>query len=104
MPYKDPAKRAAYHREYQRAQRATVSQTPGQTAIPVTFRLQTATDALALLAQQVAAVHADQTVTTVERARCIGYLLGISLKAMEAGDTAARLEAVEAVLKLRKAG
>jgi hypothetical protein len=104
MPYKDPAKRAAYHREYQRAQRATVSQTPGQAVIPVPFRLQTAADALALLGQQVAAVQADATATAVERARCIGYLVGISLKAIEAGDTAARLEAVEAVLKLRKAG
>jgi hypothetical protein len=104
MPYKDPAKRAAYHREYQRAQRATVSQTPGQTAIPVSFRLRTAEDALALLAEQVAAVQADTTASTLDKARCIGYLIGISLKAIEAGDTAARLEAVEAVLKLRKAG
>jgi hypothetical protein len=104
MPYKDPAKRAAYHREYKRATRAAVAQTPGQAVIPVSFRLQTAADALALLAEQVAAVQADETVTTVERARCIGYLVGISLKAIEAGDTAARLEAVEAVLRLRRAG
>ena len=104
MPYKDPAKRAAYHREYKRTTRATVVQTPGQTAIPVPFRLRTAEDALALLAEQVAAVQADGTASTLDKARCIGYLVGISLKAIEAGDTAARLEAVEAVLKLRKAG
>ena len=104
MPYKDPARRAAYHREYKRATRATVAQTPGQAPIPVSFRLQTASDALALLAEQVASVQTDLTLTTVERARCIGYLVGISLKAIEAGDTVARLEAVEAVLKLRKAG
>jgi hypothetical protein len=104
MPYKDPAKRAAYHREYKRAARAMVAQTPGQAAIPAMFRLQTAQDALTLLAEQVASLQADATATTLERARCIGYLVGISLKAIEAGDTAARLEAVEAVLKLRKAG
>ena len=104
MPYKDPERRRAYHREYRRAERATVAQTPSQSPIPLPFRLQTAADALALLAEQVAAVRADQTATTLERARCIGYLVGISLKAIEAGDTAARLEAVEAVLKLRKTG
>jgi hypothetical protein len=70
----------------------------------VPFRLQTAADALALLAQQVAAVQADPLVPTVDRARCIAYLIGVSLKAIEAGDSAARLEAVEAVLKLRKVG
>ena len=104
MPYKDADKRRAYHREYRRAERAAVTQTPGQAPIPITFRLQTAADALALLAEQVAAVQADSAVTTVERARCIGYLIGISLKTIEAGDTAERLEAVEAVPKLRKAG
>jgi hypothetical protein len=104
MPYRDLEKRRAYHREYRRAERATVAQTPGQAPIPINFRLQTAADALMLLAEQVAAVQADDAATTLERARCIGYLIGISLKAIEAGDTAARLEAVEAVLKLRKAG
>jgi hypothetical protein len=104
MPYKDPDKRRAYHREYRRAERTMVAQTPGQAPIPVSFRLQTAADALALLAEQVAIVQADAALTTVERARCIGYLIGISLKAIEAGDTVARLEAVEAVLKLRRAG
>ena len=104
MPYKDPERRRAYNRAYRRTERATVAQTPGQSPIPLPFRLQTAADALALLAEQVAAVRADQTATTLERARCIGYLVGISLKAIEAGDTAARLEAVESVLKLRKTG
>ena len=38
---------------------------------------------------------------TLEKARCIGYLAGIALKAIEAGDLAARLEALESVLKRR---
>ena len=32
----------------------------------------------------------------------VGYLAGISLRAIEAGNLAARLEALEAVLKIRK--
>ncbi len=104
MPYRDPAQRAAYHREYKRTQRAAVAQTPGQTPIPVPFRLRTAHDALALLAEQVEAVRAAPEGTAVERARCIGYLVGVALRAIEAGDLAARLEALEAVLKARRAG
>ena len=40
----------------------------------------------------------------LEKARCVGYLAGVALKAIEAGDLAARLEAVEATLKARRAG
>ncbi len=40
---------------------------------------------------------------TLERAGCVGYLVGVALKAIEAGDLAARLEAVESVLKARRA-
>jgi hypothetical protein len=42
--------------------------------------------------------------TCLEKARCVGYLAGVALRAIEAGDLAARLEAVEAVLKARRAG
>jgi hypothetical protein len=104
MPYKDPGKQQAYQREYGRLRRAGEPQTPGQTAIPLPFRLKTAADVLALLEEQVAAVRGDDTLTTVERARTVGYLAGISLKAIEAGDLAARLEAVEGVLRARRAG
>jgi hypothetical protein len=59
---------------------------------------------LALLEKQVAAVRGDEALTAVERARTIGYLAGIALKAIEAGDLAARIEGLEAALKLRRAG
>lgn len=104
MPYKDPGKQQAYQREYGRLRRAGEAQTPGQTLMPLPFRLKTAADVLALLEEQVTAVRSDQTLTTVERARTVGYLAGISLKAIEAGDLAARIEDLEASLKLRKAG
>ena len=49
-------------------------------------------------------MRADDSLSTVERARTIGYLAGVSLKAIEAGDLAARVEAVEATLKARRVG
>jgi hypothetical protein len=104
VPYKDPAKQQAYQREYGRLRRAGETQTPGQTPVPLPFRLKTAADVLALLEEQVSAVRNDPEAGTLEKARCIGYLAGISLKAIEAGDLAARLEAVEATLKARRAG
>ena len=59
---------------------------------------------LALLEEQVTAVRGDADAGPLEKARCIGYLAGIALRAIEAGDLAARLEALEAVLKTRQGG
>jgi hypothetical protein len=103
MPYRNPQQRAQYQRDYKRIQRAGGCQTPGQTLVPLPFRLRTAADVLALLAEQVQAVRDEPEAGTLEKARCIGYLSGVALKAIEAGDLAARLEAVEAVLKARRA-
>ena len=102
MPYRDPDARRTYDREYKRTARAGGGPTPGQTLVPLPFRLKTAADALKLLEEQVAAVRDDPEAGTLERARCVGYLVGVALKAIEAGDLAARLEAVEAVLKARR--
>jgi len=102
VPYKDAEQQREYQREYGRMRRAGGAQTPNQTAIPLPFRLKTAADVLALLEEQVGAVRGDTTLTTVERARVVGYLAGVSLKAIEAGDLAGRLEALEAVLKQRR--
>ena len=103
MPYRDPEKRRTYDREYKRTARSGGGQTPGQTLVPLPFRLKTAADALKLLEEQDAAVREEPEAGTLERARCVGYLVGVALKAIEAGDLAARLEAVEAVLKARRA-
>jgi hypothetical protein len=102
MPYRDPEERRAYDREYKRTARTGGGPTPGQTRVPVPFRLKTAAGVLALLEEQVGALRADESLSTVERARTIGYLAGVSLKAIEAGDLAARLQAVEATLKGRR--
>lgn len=103
MPYADADRRREYQREYRRTRRAgDFCTTPGTTLLPLEFRLRTASDVLDLLEEQVDAVVKDVDSTALEKARCVGYLAGISLKAIECGNMAARLEALEAVLKCRK--
>jgi hypothetical protein len=55
----------------------------------------------ALLEEQVNAVRADAKARTAEKARAVCYLAGVALRAIEAGNMAARVEALEAVLKQR---
>lgn len=98
MAYADPEKRRSYQRDYKRLRRAGDCQTPGQTRLPVEFRLKTAADVLALLDEQVASVRQDGSLGSVERAKAVGYLAGIALRAIDAG---ARVEALESILKSR---
>jgi hypothetical protein len=65
-------------------------------------RLQTAQDVIDLLQEQVEAVRHEARAGTIEKARALGYLAGIARKAIEAGNLAARLELLEAVLRQRK--
>ncbi len=102
MPYKDPERQRAYQREHKRLERAGECRTPGRTLLPTPFRLRTARDVLALLEEQVAAVRDDPDVGTLEKARCVAYLAVAALRAIEAGDLAGRLEALEGVLKARR--
>ena len=104
MPYRDPEKQRDYQREYKRMQRAGSSQTPGQTLVPLPFRLKTARDVLALIEEQVNAVREEPEAGTLEKARAVGYLAGIALKAVEVADLSGRVEALEQVLRRRKAG
>jgi hypothetical protein len=59
-------------------------------------------DVLALLAEQVNVVRSDVLAEPTERARTLGFLASLALRAMEARDITARLEAVERVLKMRQ--
>ncbi len=102
MPYADAETARDYQREYRRMRRAGECTTPSTTQLPAEFRLQTAADVLALVEEQVAAVRSDAEAKTLEKARTIGFLAGVALKAVEAGNVAARLEAVEVALKRRK--
>ena len=58
MPIADPEQSRTYQREYKRLVRAGSCQTPGQTQVPVEFRLQTASDVLELFGGQAEAVLA----------------------------------------------
>jgi hypothetical protein len=103
MPFADPDKARDYQREYRRLRRAgEPCTTPCTAPLPAEFRLRTAADVLAVLEEQVAAVRSDPHAGPLERARTVGYLAGVTLKAIEAGNLAARLEALEAVLKARE--
>jgi hypothetical protein len=102
MPFADPEKARTYQRDYRRLRRSGDDcTTPGTTPVPVAFRLQTAQDVINLLQEQIGAVRDAADAGPLEKARTIGYLAGISLKAIEAGNLAARLEALEAILKQR---
>ncbi len=104
MPYKDPEKSRAYQREYRRMRRAGKSTTPGQTLIPMPFKMKTAQDILVIISEQVQAVRnaPKEEAGTLEKARCIGYLCGIGLKAVEVADLEGRLNALEQILKGRR--
>ena len=105
MPYADPERARSYFREYRRMRRGGDDcSTPCSTRLPVEFRLETAGDVIALIENQVQAVLDDAEAGTLAKARCVGYLASVSLKAIECGNLAARLEAVESVLKARKNG
>lgn len=101
MPFANSQTNRTYQREYKRLRRSGNCQTPGQTPVPVEFRLQTARDALAILAEQIQRVQGDEETRTVEKARAIGYLVSISLRAIEIGDVASRVAILEAAMRAK---
>ena len=102
MPFSDPDRARDHQREYRRTRRAgDLCTTPGTTPVPLPFRLKTAADVLALLEEQVNAVRDDPDAGPLEKARTVGFLAGVALRAIEAGNLAGRIEMLELVLKQR---
>jgi hypothetical protein len=102
MPFADPEKARSYQREYRRVRRGGDGcTTPGTTPLPTELRLRTAADVLALLEEQAGAVRADERAGALEKARAVGFLASVALRAIEAGNLAARIEMLEAILKQR---
>jgi len=99
MPYADPEKRRASVREAVRRHRqARRGRKPkSKPALPELeeLRFETARDVVRLLSGQVAAVLAEEEVRTTEKARVIGYLAGVLLRAVELGDLSERIAALE---------
>ncbi|MEM6559783.1 MAG: hypothetical protein AAF605_08365 [Myxococcota bacterium] len=47
------------------------------------------------MAEQIDAVRNDENSTTIEKARAIGYLAGVTLRAVELTNLVGRIEALE---------
>lgn len=100
MPSPNIEKRREQERLKKRRQRAAKrGQQKSPPRVPAGFRLKTAQDALDVLWFYVQAVDEALDATALEKARTIGYLTSVALRAIEAGDLAARIEALEAMLK-----
>jgi hypothetical protein len=99
MPYKNPERPAGCQGQHARrhcAPRVEPSRgTPRAADLSSELRLATAHDVLGVIEAQIAAVPVDEEVGTAERARVIATLCGFGLRAIEAGDLAGRLEALE---------
>jgi hypothetical protein len=101
VPYKDANKRREYQRERKRLRRAGDSvSTPASTRLPLDFRATTAADLLAVLGEQIEAVRAAEG-GVFEKARTVGFLVNVGLRAVELANVVARLEAIEGALKHR---
>jgi hypothetical protein len=107
MAFKDPQRRQNYHREYARMRRGnrvcqTQNQTLRQTPATSEYHIRTAKQVLLLLEEQILQVRGCEDAGPLEKARTIGFLAGVALRAVEAADLAARVEAIEQSLQTRK--
>jgi hypothetical protein len=102
MPFADPERRREYQRERARLRRAGRTDAPPRLTLPDPIRVQTARDVLELLGEQINLLRSDLSLGTVERARTLGSLAGVALRAVETADLEARLATLEAVLSLRR--
>lgn len=102
MPFKDNDRRKRYQREYRRLRRSGDDCTSPclPPVIPPDLRVRTAADLLLILDEQLTLVRAAR-LPVLDKARGVGFLCGVALKAIEAKNVVARLEAIEAVLKQR---
>ena len=64
--------------------------------------IRTPADVVELLAAEVEAVRRNARIDPVEKARTLGLLAAVALRAMDAAASEGRLEAIERVLKLRR--
>lgn len=110
MAHKDPAKRAAYMREYRKKRRAERSDPPAPPPSearnpssgppePDPVALRTPGDVLTLLEEAAAAIRAGRMLNAT--ANAIGYLCSTALAAIEKGSVSDRMAALEATLQAR---
>ena len=97
MPYADPEKAREYQRNYQR-QRRNGSTDSTAVDLPTAVRIKTAEDVLTLLEDTINSVRGTEADALV-KARCVGSLAGVTLKAIEITNVEARLVDVEEMLR-----
>jgi len=98
VPFKDPETARQYWRERKRQERAGGLDRVGHAGgpcLPATLRLSTADDILGILSEQVTLVRLDNEAGAIMKARAVGYLCSVALKAVEVGSLEARLEQLE---------
>jgi len=98
MPYKDPEKQKEYQREWQRMKKAGESGKPSiRTLNPEEIR--TAQGLRDLLSEVISEVRETNGDTFI-KARLVGYLVSIGIKAVETADHEERLSNLEDKLNL----
>ena len=95
-------KQRAYQREYQRGKRKGAQGGATSSELLASFRLQTAADLVDLLEEQIEAVRRDPVARPIEKARCVGSLVSVAMRALEQRDLTSRIEALEAILNQRE--
>ncbi len=100
MPIKDDDARRKYNREYARLRRAGL--TGSQRVKPSValmqdedLRLETVRDYLDVINRVIVDVRNDEYSNTIQKARAVGFLINIALKALELSSIEERLSALE---------
>ena len=111
MPYKDKEARKTYQRQYQRQLRAgghysardgTQNKSDTRESLfPDHYRIGKAQDLLCVLEDAINAVRTDDLSTPLQKARVLGYLVGVGIRVVETANLEGRVEALERVLAVR---
>ena len=100
MPIKDIEKRRAYDRDRKRAKRSgSPTLSPTLLDLPAEYREAKAETVLGTVMEQLVKLREDEEIGTVERARCVAYVAGVALKAIESANLAGRIADLERVIK-----
>ncbi|MGZ4852091.1 MAG: hypothetical protein ACXV3D_02740 [Halobacteriota archaeon] len=107
MPIKDDSRRREYQRNYARLRRAGLtgsqSKKRSQSVKPAlieddTLRLETVKDYMDVINRVIMDVRDDADSSRIQKARTVGYLVNIALKALELGSIEERVEQLEATI------
>ncbi|MGZ4852372.1 MAG: hypothetical protein ACXV3D_04185 [Halobacteriota archaeon] len=102
MPIKNDDKRREYQRNYARLRRAGLTG-KNRTGTPTliedeALRLETVNDYLSVINRVIADVRNDAQSSVIQKARAVGYLVNIALRALELGTIEQRIEQLEATV------